>query len=203
MSPEQALQALKQGNQEYAEDHPHAPTINRERRQQISAGQSPFAVVVSCSDSRAPPELVFARGLGELFTVRVAGNSVDRTALGTIEYGVAELGCPLVVVMGHTQCGAVSAAIEAISASVGALYSRRARTVWPDPLSFTVSRDYFRGSLRTLSENRDEAFDLLGLALSKPRFDEVAVERVRGQELSEVRRELSNPPAQPASTEDP
>ena len=71
--------------------------------------------MVGCSDSRVSPELVFTRGLGELFTVRVAGNSVDRTALGTIEYGVAELGAPLVVVLGHERCGAVLAAIEVVT----------------------------------------------------------------------------------------
>lgn len=115
MTADQALQTLKQGNQDFAADHPHALTLSRERRQQIAAGQSPFAVIVGCSDSRAPPELLFTRGLGELFTVRVAGNSVDRTALGTIEYGVAELGCPLVVVLGHERCGAVLAAIDMVT----------------------------------------------------------------------------------------
>ncbi|HYZ63480.1 MAG TPA: carbonic anhydrase [Acetobacteraceae bacterium] len=115
MTPDEALQALKQGNQEFAEDHPHSLMLNRERRQQIAAGQAPFAVIVGCSDSRVPPELVFTRGLGELFTIRVAGNSVDRTALGTIEYGVAELGCPLVVVMGHERCGAVQAAVKVVT----------------------------------------------------------------------------------------
>src|SRR3954467_15279573 len=65
LSPDQALQSLKQGNQEFADDHPHSLALNRERRQQISPAQSPFAVVVGCSDSRVPPELVFTRGLGE------------------------------------------------------------------------------------------------------------------------------------------
>ena len=92
MTPDQALEALKQGNKEFADDHPHSLTLNKERRQSLAAGQSPFAVIVGCSDSRVPPELLFGRGLGEVFTIRVAGNSVDRTALGTIEYGVAELG---------------------------------------------------------------------------------------------------------------
>ena len=115
MTSAQALDALKQGNAEFAADHPHQVAINRERRQQIAGGQSPFAVVVGCSDSRASPELVFTRGLGELFTIRVAGNSVDRAALGSIEYGVAELGAPLVVVLGHERCGAVLAAIEVVT----------------------------------------------------------------------------------------
>jgi carbonic anhydrase len=115
MTSAQALDALKQGNKEFVEDHPHQTAINRERRQQLAAGQAPFAVVVGCSDSRVSPELVFTRGLGELFTIRVAGNSVDRTALGTVEYGVAELGAPLVVVLGHERCGAVLAAIDVVT----------------------------------------------------------------------------------------
>jgi carbonic anhydrase len=69
---------------------------------------------VSCSDSRVPPELLFGRGLGELFIIRNAGNTVDTTALGSIEYGVAELGIPLIVVMGHEACGAVSAALPVV-----------------------------------------------------------------------------------------
>jgi len=81
---------------------------------QIAQGQTPFAVFVGCSDSRVPPELVFGSGLGEFFVVRVAGNSVDRTALGSIEYGVGALGCPVVVVMGHERCGAVQAAIQMV-----------------------------------------------------------------------------------------
>lgn len=115
MTPAEALNALKQGNQEFLSDRPHAQNVDRARRQAISAGQSPFAVLVGCSDSRVPPELVFGRGLGEIFTIRVAGNVVDRTALGSIEYGVAELGAPLVVVMGHERCGAVLAAIKAVT----------------------------------------------------------------------------------------
>jgi len=115
MTSGQALDALKQGNQEFVEDHPHAVAVNRARRQQIAGGQTPFAVVVGCSDSRVSPELVFTRGLGELFTIRVAGNTVDRVALGSIEYGVAELGCPLVVVLGHERCGAVQAAIKVVT----------------------------------------------------------------------------------------
>jgi carbonic anhydrase len=89
----------------------------RERRLEIACGQTPFAVLVSCSDSRVPPELLFGRGLGELFIVRNAGNTVDTTALGSIEYAVAELGVPLVVVLGHERCGAVDAALKAKSAA--------------------------------------------------------------------------------------
>jgi carbonic anhydrase len=114
LSPEQALRLLKEGNQNFVNDGPYPKVEGRERRLEIARGQTPFAVLVSCSDSRVPPELLFGRGLGELFIVRNAGNTVDTSALGTIEYGVAELGVPLIVVMGHQSCGAVSAAVSVV-----------------------------------------------------------------------------------------
>lgn len=81
---------------------------------ELAAGQAPLATIVGCSDSRTPPEQVFNRGLGELFVARVAGNTVDAVALGSLEYGLAVLGTPLIVVLGHSQCGAVEAAVKAV-----------------------------------------------------------------------------------------
>ncbi|WP_207477174.1 carbonic anhydrase [Arenibaculum pallidiluteum] len=112
LTPDQALARLKEGNANFVTDAPYRAAQGRERRLEIARGQKPFAVLVGCSDSRVPPELLFGRGLGELFIVRVAGNTVDRAALGSIEYAVAELGVPLVVVLGHERCGAVMAAVE-------------------------------------------------------------------------------------------
>ena len=86
----------------------------RDRRVEIARGQTPFAVLVGCSESRVPPELLFGRGLGELFIIRVAGNTVDLTALGSIAYAVAELGVPLILVLGHERCGAVVAAVSVV-----------------------------------------------------------------------------------------
>jgi len=114
LNPDQALQLLKDGNRNYAADSPYCREEGRARRFEIARGQTPFAVLVSCSDSRVPPELLFTRGLGELFIVRNAGNVVDTSALGSIEYGVAELGVPLIVVMGHQRCGAVDAAVAVV-----------------------------------------------------------------------------------------
>lgn len=114
LTPDEALERLRQGNQAFASDHPLPLGQGSERRHQLAAGQAPFAVLVSCSDSRVPPEIVFGRGLGELFTIRVAGNTIDTTALGSIEYAVEHLSAPLVVVMGHERCGAVSAATEVV-----------------------------------------------------------------------------------------
>lgn len=110
MSANQALAALKQGNANFIADRPVPQPIGRERRLEIARGQKPFAILVSCSDSRVAPELLFGRGLGELFIVRNAGNTVDAVAQGSVEYAVAELGVPLIVVLGHERCGAVGAA---------------------------------------------------------------------------------------------
>ena len=114
LTADQALQLLKDGNQKFVADSPAQAPVSRERRLEIAEGQTPFAVLVSCSDSRVPPELLFGRGLGELFIVRNAGNTVDTAALGSIQYAVAELGVPLVLVMGHQRCGAVDAALSVV-----------------------------------------------------------------------------------------
>ncbi len=114
LTPQQALARLTGGNDAFLADRlPPQPT-NRQRRLAIAKTQTPFAVLVSCSDSRVPPEALFGQGLGDMFIVRVAGNSVSQEGLGSIEYAVAELGVPLVVVMGHERCGAVAAALSVV-----------------------------------------------------------------------------------------
>ena len=114
MTPDQALATMKEGNEKFATEAPFRVEQGRERRVQLARGQAPFCVLVGCSDSRVPPELLFGRGLGELFIVRNAGNTVDTAALGSIEYGVGVLGCPLIVVLGHQSCGAVAAAVDVV-----------------------------------------------------------------------------------------
>jgi carbonic anhydrase len=114
LTPDQALRLLKEGNEQFRMDAPSRAAQGRERRVELARGQAPFCVLVGCSDSRVPPELLFGRGLGELFIIRNAGNTIDTTALGSVEYGVGVLGCPLVVVLGHETCGAVAAAIEVV-----------------------------------------------------------------------------------------
>ncbi|MGO9311880.1 MAG: carbonic anhydrase [Syntrophobacteraceae bacterium] len=81
-------------------------------RQALAAGQKPYAIILSCSDSRVPPEIIFDKGLGEIFVVRVAGNIPDPIILGSIEYAAEHFGCPLIMVLGHKRCGAVTAAVE-------------------------------------------------------------------------------------------
>lgn len=107
-----AIQKLKEGNERYiqAVQNPGdiSPTI---RQKTCEGGQSPYAIVVTCSDSRVIPESIFSAGIGELFVIRVAGNVMDRHQLGSVEYAADHLGTRLVVVLGHTHCGAVGAAL--------------------------------------------------------------------------------------------
>lgn len=113
-TPDQALEQLKTGNRLFLADRLPPESNRRDRRLAIAKSQAPFAVLVSCSDSRVPPEALFGRGLGDLFIIRVAGNSISQEGLGSIEYAVTQLGVPLVVVMGHERCGAVGAALSVV-----------------------------------------------------------------------------------------
>lgn len=115
MTPDQALARLKKGNADFLADKPSVKsTRDHDRRMAIARTQVPFAVLVGCSDSRVSPELLFDAGLGELFIVRNAGNTVDTVALGSIQYGVQVLGAPLILVLGHGRCGAVEAALSVV-----------------------------------------------------------------------------------------
>lgn len=117
ISPDEALKMLKEGNKKFLKGSRASGTqseLTGERRLKIARNQLPFAVLISCSDSRVPPELLFGRGLGELFIVRNAGNTVDNVALGSIEYAVAALNVSLIVVLGHERCGAVVAAVDVV-----------------------------------------------------------------------------------------
>ena len=113
MEASEALERLKEGNQSYLSAVTGAGDISPEKRRYTSInGQAPYAVIVGCSDSRVIPECIFSAGIGDLFVIRVAGNVIDRHQLGSIEYAVEHLGSRLVVVLGHTGCGAVGAALQ-------------------------------------------------------------------------------------------
>lgn len=117
-SPDQALDALKAGNRKYVSDVQLCTADLARRRSDVATQQAPWATIVSCADSRVPPELLFGGlGLGELFVARNAGNLVDTATLGTVEYGAAVLGSPLIVVLGHKRCGAVAAACKVVTES--------------------------------------------------------------------------------------
>ena len=109
--PDQALQRLLEGNQRYVAGKPTHPDQTTERRLELAKGQAPFAIVLTCSDSRVAPELFFDQGLGDLFVIRNAGNILDDHVIGSMEYAVEHLHASLIVVVGHGKCGAVSAAV--------------------------------------------------------------------------------------------
>ncbi len=114
IGPDQALKKLVDGNLRYVENRMTLPkSSDAPAREKLARGQSPYAIVLSCSDSRVPPEIIFDQGLGEIFVVRVAGNVPDPIVLGSIEYGAEHLKSPLIVVLGHRRCGAVTAAVDA------------------------------------------------------------------------------------------
>jgi len=113
-NPEEALARLKAGAARFTSGGVVRPDQDVAYRAALAAGQHPFAAILSCADSRVPPEIVFDQGLGDLFVARTAGQVVDHAVLGSIQYGIAELKIPLLVVLGHEKCGAVKATIEAV-----------------------------------------------------------------------------------------
>jgi len=116
VAPAEAISKLKEGNGRYTSGNLQHPGQTTARRTELATTQRPFAIIVSCSDSRVPPEIVFDQGLGDLFIVRVAGNVINDEGLGSIEYAVDHLGSRLILVLGHQRCGAVQAANETIAA---------------------------------------------------------------------------------------
>ncbi|WP_052595117.1 carbonic anhydrase [Aureispira sp. CCB-QB1] len=111
ISWQDALNRLKTGNANFVADSLDGKLQNSSRRSELTSGQAPFAIILSCADSRVVPELSFDTGLGELFVIRVAGNVANTSTIASIEYAVAHLGVNLIVVMGHESCGAITAAL--------------------------------------------------------------------------------------------
>ncbi|WP_089240218.1 carbonic anhydrase [Belliella buryatensis] len=109
---ENLLDILLEGNERFSEDHPLHPDQTLNRLRDLSVGQHPLAAIVSCSDSRVPPELVFDQGLGDLFVIRNAGNIVGDYEIGSLEYAIEHLEVPLVIILGHTKCGAIGAFVD-------------------------------------------------------------------------------------------
>ncbi|MFN8499749.1 MAG: carbonic anhydrase [Anaerolineae bacterium] len=112
LGADEALMLLKEGNRRFVEDRMLHPNLNADRRAEVARQQSPFAVVLGCSDSRVPAELVFDRGIGDLFVVRLAGNVAGTMGMASLEFAVEYLRVPLIVVLGHERCGAVQAALD-------------------------------------------------------------------------------------------
>lgn len=120
MTPDAALQKLMEGNKNYVADKlTNQAQANVAARTALAASQKPYAIILTCSDSRVPPELIFDKGLGEIFVIRVAGNVPDPIVLGSIEYAAEHLGTPLVMILGHERCGAVTATVDTKDKSTG------------------------------------------------------------------------------------
>lgn len=111
MTIEQVIDRLKLGNERFVADKLDGQLQDSSRRISLTGGQHPYAIILSCADSRVVPELAFDTGLGELFVVRVAGNVANSSSIASIEYAVAHIGSPVIVVLGHQSCGAVTAAV--------------------------------------------------------------------------------------------
>lgn len=112
ISASDALHRLREGNRRFVAEAPPSGDLDQARRDQLVARQQPFAIILGCSDSRVPAEIVFDQGLGDLFVIRVAGNIVAPSQIGSIEYAAARLGTRLVVVLGHSNCGAIEATLQ-------------------------------------------------------------------------------------------
>lgn len=116
IDPAEALKMLLEGNARFVTGQVTHPHQGADRRAEVVGGQKPFAIVLCCSDSRVPPEVLFDQGIGDIFIVRTAGNVADAVALGSIEYAAEHLGSRLILVLGHQKCGAVTAAVQSSSA---------------------------------------------------------------------------------------
>ena len=112
LSWQEALIKLKKGNENFVEDKLDGKLQNSSRRNELVSQQKPYAIILGCSDSRVVPELTFDTGLGELFVIRIAGNVATRPVLASIEYAVTELNVKLILVLGHQNCGAITAALN-------------------------------------------------------------------------------------------
>jgi len=117
ISAKEAITRLRKGNQRFVADQSTATqeSIGQARRAELAGGQAPFAIILGCSDSRVPAELVFDQGLGDLFVIRVAGHVVAPSQTASVEFAASQFGTPLVVVLGHSKCGAVAATIDQLS----------------------------------------------------------------------------------------
>jgi carbonic anhydrase len=111
-SAREALERLREGNRRFVADVRNRDALTRQRRNELATGQEPFAIILGCSDSRVPAEIVFDQGLGDLFVIRVAGNIVAPSQVGSVEFAAERFGTRLVVVLGHSRCGAVLATLE-------------------------------------------------------------------------------------------
>lgn len=172
VTPEEALARLKEGNKRFVADASRHPNLTRARMAETSmGGQHPFATVIACSDSRVPVEAIFDQGIGDLFVIRVAGNVADVDEVGSAEYGAGHLATPVVVVMGHTKCGAVTAVVKGdevggsipklVDNIVPAAERSKAKGLAGDALIDDAVRENVRQSLADLERQSEEIAHLV------------------------------------------
>ena len=172
----EALERLREGNHRFVSDagRPEGAHSNQRRRVELVGGQEPFAIILGCSDSRVPPEIVFDQGLGDLFVIRVAGNIAASSQVGSIEFAATHFGTKLVVVLGHSRCGAVLAALQELqqpatnrSPDLDAIIGRilpPARALLDTELrhdSETLARRAVRANIRTSANHLRQGSEVL------------------------------------------
>lgn len=180
LSPEEALSELKRGNERFVKDSPIFPHVNARRRRETTInGQKPFATILTCSDSRTPPEYIFDRGIGDLFVIRVAGNICGGAALGSIELGVEHIGSRLVIVLGHRNCGVITMAVE--NSPVGAPVEEiTARIRAAEKSALAKNPGLSRGELIEAT-TKENAFNSIADMLKGSR---IVREKVRAEEIA-------------------
>ena len=183
VAPAEAMRRLVAGNERFANQKMTGERRDAARRKEVAGGQSPFAIVLGCADSRVPPEVVFDQGLGDLFVIRVAGEVASPEVIGSVEYAVEHLGCRAIVVLGHDQCGAVEAALNSGAAPPGGNLGTVIKDILPaiqkidrhspDALDAAV-RLYAKAAAEALVERSPELHDLTArgeLLITPARYD--------------------------------
>lgn len=177
VNADDALAQIVEGNRRYVADQALHPYDNAARRRNLVGSQKPFACILTCSDSRVPPEMIFDQGLGDLFVVRVAGNTCDDPVLGSLEFAVLSLGVKLVVVMGHRECGAVAAAVDHVHFDSLATHSHIDALI--ELIQPAVRRATGAADLLDASVRMNARMVAAQIRESKPVFARLAAEGVR------------------------
>lgn len=143
LTPAQALEQILAGNQRFVSGEPEHPNQDAERRADLVYGQEPFVTMFGCGDSRLAAEVIFDQGLGDMFVVRTAGHVIDEAVMGSLEYAVGELGTPLVIVLGHDSCGAVTATKQSLDAGAmpGGYIRNLVETIIPSVITPSISEN--------------------------------------------------------------
>lgn len=185
----EAIERLKEGNRRFVAGRRRSGAVSPNRRMRLTDGQNPFAAILGCSDSRVPAELVFDQGLGDLFVVRVAGNVAAPSQVGSVEFAADKFGIELVVVLGHTRCGAIEATLKDLdhlagnpSANLGAILNRIRPAVRslpgtaPDADHDTLVRQAVRANVRAQVAVLTQGSEILGRLVETGRLTVVGAE---------------------------